>query len=252
VIATIGLASIIGGTIYYRQKSMEGLFRQALSFDPTSSEDRIAAVRGLGEFQSGASTAYLLEIALGENPLTSPEVREEAIKQLGRRGNQEIGIELSARLQLHEQLGMRTVLSRALQDVACNGTCVLSILHYLERICRGEPTFEDRFEDPYPEITDSIRQEQRLVIESLHKVLRKVPDVTLAKLVEVYGLASESPSAFALDLVQSLELREACPILQGDLERLTQSPMRGYRAPLAELRTALDGLNCKNQARIAP
>ncbi len=246
--AVIVAGLLVAGFISYRSASMDRLFRQAMGYEPVGSEKATAAVRKLADYKGGRSSELLLEIALIDSPIVWPQARDEAIKALSRRGDSRVSAALADRLQPHQPIATRAALSRALVEMKCGEPCISSILHYLERLAHGEPNFEDRLEPPNSEFKKSLESEQSEVIHNLHKVLLKEHSETVRKLIEIYGLGTENPSTFALDLVSYLDLRDACPILLQTLERLRQSPIPGYNAPLAEIRKATEQLDCKSDS----
>jgi hypothetical protein len=150
-------------------------------------------------------------------------------------------------LQPHEGLTTRQAAATALHYLPCKGECNRSILHYLERVWRGEPNYEDRTVRPpaFQDVTASLQKDQQTLYGSLYTVLRRESSETLINLTRIYGLGSDGPSPFALDLASRVGLHEACPLLlqsDGAIQRL---PPESYKAPRQELREAMGSLNCK-------
>lgn len=228
-----------------RQRNLDELFRQALGYTPAGSEDTITAVRKLASYEGASSTSMLLEIALGDHPTVWPQTRAEAIVALGHRGDPRVATAMATHLQLHEPLATRKALASALRETKCEEDCIQAVLHYLERVFRGEATYDDRFVPPNMDFKQFIEREQAQVVEDLHRVLTKNPESTLLKLRDTYGLGSENPSSFGLNVIAQLDLRNACPTLLRSFEKMTSSPLPGYDPPLQEVRQAMGRLGCK-------
>ncbi len=189
----------------------------------------------------------LLEIGLGHGPLVWGDTQTEAIKALGKRNDPDVALAMANLLQPHEGLATRQAATAALQYLPCNTECVGSILHYLERVWRGEPNYEDRTVRPsgFQDVTASLQRDQQTLYNSLYKVLQREQVATLTNLVKVYGLGSDAPSPFALELVSHLGLPEACPLLQQSDRAIEKLSPESYKAPRQELQAAIGSLKCK-------
>jgi len=188
----------------------------------------------------------LLDIALRQNPV-APEAQTEAIKALSKRKNAEIATVFANLLQPHERLGIRQAAATGLKDLPCKGDCVRSVLHYLERVWRGEPNEEDR--TVFPPGAEDLRSDQRtsqqVLYGTLYSVLQREKVETLGNLMQVYGVGSDDPSPFALDLLSRIQLHEACPYLVQSDRSIENSPSGLYIAPPKELQVAIASLKCK-------
>lgn len=244
------LAIATVGFLYdsYRNGVMARLYAEAVGRPPyyRGSAESQVAVKSLAAFRGRRSTVMLLDIALRQNAL-APEAQTEAIKALRDRKDPEIAVALANLLQPHEGLGTRQAAATALKDLSCKGDCIGSVLHYLERVWRGEPNEEDRI--VFPPGTENLRSgqhtSQQVLYDTLYSVLQRERIETLTKLVQVYGLGSDSPSPFALDLVSRIQLQEACPYLLESDQNTKNSPSGLYTAPPTELQAAIASLNCK-------
>jgi hypothetical protein len=187
-----------------------------------------------------------LDIAQGGQgvPLTS-EVQVQAIKALQESPDPEIAVKLSSLLQPHYGLDVRAATAQSLQRLPCKGECILGILHYLERVSRGEVNYEDAFIPARTNPVISPKKQQQDFYESLCVVLRRETSDTTATLRNVYGVGSPMPSRFALDLLSRLGLREACPLLLESDKQIKIRPADLFDAPRQELTTTLASLHCK-------
>jgi hypothetical protein len=232
----------------YRNGVMARLYAEALGHPSyyRSSVESQAAVRNLATYRGRRSTSMLLNIALLQNPL-APGAQTEAIKALSERKEPEIAATLANLLQPHEGLGTRQAAAEALQNLPCNRECIGSILHYLERVGRGEPNEEDR--TVFPPGTETLRSQQQssqqALYGTLYSVLQREKIETLRNLVQVYGLGSDDPSPFALALVSRTQLHEACPYLLRSDQSIKRSPPGLYTNPPKELQAAIASLDCK-------
>jgi hypothetical protein len=242
-------AITIAGYVFYRNQAMNRLFAEASGYPSflRSSNESTHAVSKLAAYRGQRATEMLVEIALGHGPLVFGEAQEEAIKALSKRGDPEVANALVKLLQPHEGLDTRKAVAGALQDLPCKGECIRSLLHYLERVWRGEPNYEDRAVRPrgYEDIIKSLRDDQRMLYANLYAVLRREKLETLTNLAQVYGLGSDSPSTFALDLSSRLELHESCLLLLKSARAIQKLPPNFFDAPREELQSAIVSLNCK-------
>src|SRR6266436_6111192 len=162
VLGGILLAIAAAAFLYdkYRTGVMARLYAEAVGYPPyyRGSAESQAAVKLLATYRGQRSTSMLLDIALRQNPV-APEAQTEAIKALSKRKNAEIATVFANLLQPHERLGIRQAAATALKDLPCKGDCVRSVLHYLERVWRGEPNEEDR--TVFPPGTEDLRSDQR-------------------------------------------------------------------------------------------
>jgi hypothetical protein len=248
-------ALIAAGVAEYmslRNKAMERLYLKAAGYPPywRSSKGAVTAVNKLANYEGDRSTKMLLDIALGDSPLVS-DARDRAIAVLADRKDPEIAAALATRLQPHEGLETRRGVAAALQTLPCQGGCVRSILHYLERVYCGEPNYEDRMVpvQGFEAATNSLREDQESLYTGLYSILRREKKETFANLAEVYGLGSVAPSAFSIALASRLGLHDACPYLLRSEEQIKELSPDAYRAPRQELQHALTSLKCRQAGR---
>lgn len=245
VMATIAAA----GYLTYRNKAMDRLYAEAAGYPQffRGTSQSTEAVRKLAAYRGRRATGMLLNIALGEGPLVLGDTQTEAIKALGKRNDPDIALAMANLLQPHEGLATRQAAAAALQYLPCNTECVDSILHYLERVWRGEPNYEDRIVRAagFQDVAASLQKDQQALYGELYKVLLREKVATLTNLMRVHGLGSVAPSPFALDLVSHLGLPEACPLLQQSDRAFEKQSPESYQAPRQELQAAISSLKCK-------
>lgn len=245
VLAAIGVA----GYSSYRNGQMDRLYAEAAGYRQVyrGTVESTDAVRKLATYRGRRATSMLVEIALGHGPLVLGDTQTEAINALGKRNDPDVALALANLLQPQEGLDTRQAAAAALQGLPCSMECVSSILHYLGRVWHGELNYEDRTVRPsdFQEVTASLHKDQQALYASLYKVLQREKVATYTKLVKVYGLGSDAPSAFALDLVGHLGLTEACSLLQQSDRAIEKHPTESYKAPRQELQAALTSLRCK-------
>lgn len=242
------IATVATGYAYYRNHAMDRLYAEAAGIPPffRSTAESKAALNKLTTYRGRRSTALLLEIASQENPF-APEVQTEAIKALRKYHDPEVAVKLSSLLQPHEGLDTRKAAALALQDLPCKVECIASVLHYLERIWRGELNHEDRWLNSSDRDmqANTLTREKEALYAALYTVLRQERAETIVRLSIVYGLGSTDPSPFALDLAPRLGLQEACPYLLQSREQLTNLSADYYKAPRQELQKAIASLKCE-------
>jgi hypothetical protein len=245
VVLAIAAASYLS----YRNRQMDRLYAEAAGY-PQSFRGTVQstdAVRRLATYRGRRATEMLLEIGLGHGPLVWGDTQSEAINELGKRNDPGVALAVANLLQPHEGLATRQAAATALQHLPCNTECVGSILHYLERVWRGDPNYEDRTVRPtgFQDVTASLQKEQQALYARLYRVLQREKLATLTNLVKIYGLGGDAPSAFALDLVSHLGLPEACPLLQQSDRAIKRLSPDSYKAPRQELQAAIGALKCK-------
>ncbi|HEX5226705.1 MAG TPA: hypothetical protein VFW44_03305 [Bryobacteraceae bacterium] len=185
-------------------------------------EEMVAAVKRLAAIHGGRSTAQLLDLAMNRKPLDlGGDVQIAAIQALGDR--REASATLARLLQPQAVEPLRKAVADALQKMECDEHCVGSVLHYLERTSAGEANVEERVleasvaksgpSSDWESIRAETKREERAVYESLYVVLQRQDALTVRALERIYGLGTDAPSKFALDLLSKIRLRDACPAL---------------------------------------
>jgi hypothetical protein len=247
--ALLAIAAIAFFYNTYRNGAMARLYAEAAGYPQVfrSTTESQAAVKKLATYKGRKSTGMLLEIALGHGPFVWPETRTEAIKALHDRNDPDVAVALANLLQPHEGLNSRQAAATALKDLPCNSVCIRSVLHYFERIWHGELNYEDRTIRPlgFEDATTNLKKDQQTLYSTLYLVLRREKVETFTSLAQVYGLGSDTPSTFALDLVSRLGLPEGCLYLQESKRRIKDDSPQFFKAPRQELQSALASLNCK-------
>jgi hypothetical protein len=207
--------------------------------------------RALAELarQPGRESArYLLAVALNEGLLI--EIRLQAIRSLGQRSDLEDTAaslsDLSRLMQPHVALAIRSAVADAIQR-HCPRTCIGSVVHYMERLWRGDPTTEEILAT---ETSQQIKDEQEKVERQLVTVLLDNTGQTIEILTEVHGLGASPqnpltrpfPSEFALYLVDRMRLRETCPVLKEATELRGEGQM--WLKWRERLKSTINSLGC--------
>jgi hypothetical protein len=244
----ISIAIAAAYYLSYRNKQIERLYSEAagLSYPFRGPEESQEAVKRLATYRGRRITNMLLNIALGHNVLIA-EAQTEAMKALRERKDPEVATLLASRLQPFEDLATRQAVTETLQYLPCKDECIRYVLHYLERVWRGEPNYEDR--TIFPTGGENWKADQQKshqdLYGGLYLILQRNKMETLVSLGEIHGLGSEGPSLFSLDLLSRLGLHEACPYLLQS-ERLIQKRSPDfYNDPRQEIRATMTSLNCK-------
>jgi hypothetical protein len=223
VLLVIALVVVIAFLVMSRRRTVaEKLYPVAAGYELQGSDKQSIAIADLAKQSDQQSTDMLLEIALGRAGFAMPDQQEQAIRALARRKDPKIGAMLATLLQPHEGLGTRMAAAETLKQLPCKLECVASVLHYLERVYQDEPNSEDGF-TASPEVAVKLATERQQFYHDLDDVLETEKVNTLAVLTDVYGLGSEDPSSFGLDVVSRLRLSDACPLLLQSQRQLENS-----------------------------
>jgi hypothetical protein len=249
-VAGVFLAIAVAVFLYfnYRNGVMERAYAEATGYPQfyRDAEHSQAALQTLASYQGRQSTRMLLDIASRQNFL-APDVQAAAIKALVQRKDPQISMPFADLLQPHEPLGTRQAAADALARIGCTSECVRSVLHYLERVSRGDLNEEDRV--VFPGDTESLKaaqkKEQDLLYATLYSILQQQKTQVLTWLIRIYGLGSEDPAPFALELVSHLQLHEACPYLLQTNQAFKSSPTGLYTNRQTELAASINALQCK-------
>ncbi len=187
----------------------------------------------------------------GSGPGAEEQIK--AIKALSSSKNVLVADELASLLEPHEGLDVRRAVARTLRALPCPADCSRSILHYLERVYRGELNYEDTLSPPSSGVLRAgLREEQEEVYKDLYYVLERDREQTLANLERVYGLGTPSPSAFGLELVSRMGFEAACTALADSDQQIREIPAEWSKAPRREVRAALAALKCGEARQAHP
>jgi len=149
----------------------------------------------------------ILEIAL--NPQTEIDKRLRAVEWLGQHTDRGDSTRVASLLQPHNALALRLAVGKTINRTGCSPACVRIVLHYLERIWRGDRASEDRFRSNTSELDRTGLLKEELLAYVL-STLQKEKSSTLGVLESIYGLGSTTPSPFAVYVVDEINLKEAC------------------------------------------
>jgi hypothetical protein len=209
----------------YRKIQIDRLYARSAGYASmglgfVTDPDAVDAVADLAAYRGTDVTHLLLNIASGKERFGSA-VRIIAIHHVRTRGTADEAAALATLLQPHQTLDLRQAVAQAIEGMPCNKGCVASILHYFERVFAGQKNQEDMLEDFLVSRTDpsiggprrDYSRSQKHIYDLLEDVLKRERSRTLEVLLETYGLVSEFPSPFALEIVSRTQLDESCPFL---------------------------------------
>ncbi len=165
-----------------------------------------AIVQKLASYR-GDHAADLLLLVAGGAP--TQENRLVAIHALVERKAAPLVSRLSELLVPQESFAIRMAVAQALYQTACSTECIKNVLYFEERMSNGARPSEDVVSDPPRGLSKPERQLQNV----LDEVLKKNKPALGLVLAKVYGLTSEFPSSFAIQVIERLEIKEACPAL---------------------------------------
>jgi hypothetical protein len=217
---TIVLIFIIGlAAALFEWARLSSLYNQVFDENLTSIQ-RAEAVRLISIRSCIMSRQFLVEIALDRQ--ADIDSRTEAARELSRCGSAHSSEDLSALLQPHVALILREAVAKTINEVGCTEICTASILHYLERDWHGETEMESRVKGI--EILPETKQEIHELAEALESILVEHKVETYDVLNKIYGLGTPNPSHFAIHMVGTLKLREACGALQSPFRSVPPPP----------------------------
>lgn len=233
VVIVLGLLAVAFNTI--RNSRIDALARAGVDKKPDPE-----VVKKLASY-SGQRSAELLLIIAGSAP--TEENRLTALQALVDRKDALRISRLSELLVLPESLKIRQAMANALYKTGCTPECVKNVMYHEERMWRGDRPSEDVQANQPKELSEVEKELQT----SLDEVIKKNKPALGAVLARVYGLASDFPSPFAVETVERLELKEACPLLMHTFlsvnDQVRASPEYKY------LSEAVGKLGCENQPR---
>ena len=233
----IGLVLLYLGYTSVRKLRVDALGRTAmLKSDPT-------LVGKLASYGGERSADLLLVVAGGPAPLPN---RIAAIHALVDRKDVALVSRVSALLVPPEPLEVRQAIAQALYATGCSPECVKNVLYYEERMAEGARPAEEVHSDP----PKSLSQTEQQLIGVLDEVLRKNKNSLEIVLGQVYGLNTSFPSSFAIQTVERLDVKAACPALIHTL--LNQNPEVRNSPEYQEVAQAVKILQCVNTEPAPP
>ena len=183
------------------RSGLGGLFSGAAGPDSDASE------RFLQETSdSHASRDSLLQVIKNRNAW--PDRREAAVAALPKNLDTETSRVLASLLLPETPLSIRTLIASRLATASCDEPCTQSILLYLERDWRSEPSVEDGGKDE--EVDKQIERMKMDLRQQLYHDLLNNRQALDDVLVSYYGLGSPVPSMFGLHMIDELRLSELC------------------------------------------
>lgn len=231
VVTLLTGAGIVLWFFSYRNQQMNRLHAEAKGERPSNLFGSVEAVEKLAEYSGTRTTRMLIDIARNEQLLSS-DPQFAAMKALRERNEPQVIEFFATLLQPHQFIGTRREAAEALQNLPCNKECIEAVLHYLNREYLGEPLAEDAWESSRagPEAMAQLRKNQDALREDLYALLQRETGQTYRSLYYTYGVGSEHPSLFGLDLISRLKFSSACSLLlrsEGAVPRVVTEGTRG-------------------------
>jgi hypothetical protein len=200
-LVVVGIVLLILGFNTVRNTRMDALARAALDKKPDT-----AVVQKLASYRGTRSAELLLAVAAGA---PAPENRIAAIQALVDRKAAPLVSRLSELLVPPESLAIRKEIAGALYKTGCSPECVKNVLYFQDSMARGARPSEEVQAEPPTKLSEAELE----LGNALDEVLKKNKAGVGLVLTKVYGLATDFPAPFAIETVERLELREACPLL---------------------------------------
>jgi hypothetical protein len=251
LIATGLLFSGISLWVGYRQMRLRRLFEEASGVAPYFQGTGQAqdATRRIGSFHGDEADNMLFQIASGDTRLVWPSIQAQAVEELKLRNDPRVSEFVAGLLQPNTLIDTRKAAAQALQSMACDRICTTFVLHYLERIYSGEPNYEDRARESLgggldESVKADLTTEQQAIYALLFGKLMSNPQLTNVVLKDVYGLGTEAPAVFALDLAVRANDKSACQALGNSRRLLSEVPKDSFDAPRDKLDLAIASLQC--------
>jgi len=197
----VGIVLLYIGFTSIRTARIDALARAAA--DRTADP---AIVQKLASYRGEHPADMLLLVA---SAAPTQENRLAAIHALVERKATPLISRLSEMLVPQESFAIRMAIAHALYQSSCPPECIKNVLYFEERMSNGARASEDVVADPPRGLSIPERQLQSV----LDEILKKNKPALGMVLVKVYGLATDFPSSFAIQVVERLEIKEACPAL---------------------------------------
>jgi hypothetical protein len=197
----VGLVLLYLGYTTIRNTRIDALAHAATEGKPDPS-----TVSKLAGYRGQRSSELLLVIAGGPAPQPN---RVAAIHALVERKDAALIARLSALLVPPEPLDVRQAIAQALLTSSCSPECLKNVLYYEERMSNGARPAEEVQAD----VPRTLSKPEQELIGVLDEVLKKNKPALGVVLGQVYGLATNFPSSFAIQTVERLDIKQACPAL---------------------------------------
>jgi hypothetical protein len=197
----VGLVLLYLGFTSIRNTRIDALAHAAMDkkADP-SVVSKLASYRG-----TRAADLLLLVAGAGQ----SEPNRIAAIHALVARKDASLVSRLSEILLPPEPLAVRVAVAQALYTIGCPSECLKNVLYFEERMSNGARPAEEVQAEPPRSLSKSELELQSL----LDQVLLKNKSGLGPVLGQVYGLTTNFPSSFAIQTIERLDIKEACPAL---------------------------------------
>lgn len=197
----VGFVLLYIGYNSIRTARIDALVRAAMDRTPDP-----AIVQKLASYR-GDHAADMILLVAGAAP--TQENRIAAIHALVDRKATSLIPRLSEMLVPQESFAVRMEVAQALYQAPCSTECIKNVLYFQERMSNGARPSEDLMSDP-PRGLSRPEQQLQSVLDAVLKKNKPALGLVLAK---VYGLTTEFPSSFAIQVIERLEIKEACPAL---------------------------------------
>ncbi len=241
LVTLFALIIILGGGTYVAVRHFQMVHLYELAISPDSRTAK-RAIRTLGRYRGMEATDLLSKVAI--SPQGFIDTRQVvAIESISGRNDASALAVLSGLLQPHFDLARRAAVAAALARNPCP-ECVTNILHYEERLtCGTEVKEEATIGDTDDAVTRDLMAIHDHLVEDLNRALLLNSRSTLRVLSDTYGLGSSVPSAFALQVVRSLHLRSACPLVAKSKGQLLDLSQEGNIGALLKILDCPPGAN---------
>jgi hypothetical protein len=251
LLSTVLFGPLWEAYISHRQKLLTELLNEACNGNLTSNDPKqpIDAISKLRGYSDKRVDIVLMRIVLGQCPTTvTIDAKETALEALATRPDPQASVTVARLLQPQQDLATRENVADVLAKTKCNLECNAYVLEYLERVSQGEPNLEDYLiegEGADDDVTKAIAAEQQTLYAKLGSVLQRDKSQTLENLETIYGLGGLAPSAFAVQVVSRLGLKEACPLLAQSARELKLLDSKFFQVPRRRVEDTIATLRCR-------
>jgi len=197
----VGIVLLYIGFTTIRNYRIDALARVAMSekSDP-------GVVNRLASYRGERASELLLAVA-GAAP--EQQNRIAAIRALVDRKDGALVARLSEQLLPQQPLPIRLEIARALYATGCPPECMKNVLYFEERMSSGARPSEDM----QAEAPRGLSKQEQELQNMLDEVMKKNKAALGLVLSNVYGLRTNFPASLAIDVVERLNIKEACPAL---------------------------------------
>jgi hypothetical protein len=166
-----------------------------------------------------------------------------SISELARIGSPDAMEDVAELLAPHQAIEIRLHATEALKNSQCSERCLKTVMFYLYRLFSGEQAQREQL---LREAGRRIIEEgQEKVVSGLNSVLMQHRTDVLKILGADYGLGSDEPSPFSLEMVERLRFQEACDLLRKS-EEYQRKWSRLAKSDPAHMTKTIEALGCRS------